>query len=56
MCPVCLATAALIAGSAASTGGLAAYLFRKLPESRARRDEREDAKGEVSPLSAARSS
>jgi hypothetical protein len=29
MCPVCLATAALIAGSATSTGGLAAIAIRK---------------------------
>ena len=29
MCPVCLATAALIAGSAGSTGGLAAIALRK---------------------------
>ena len=30
MCPVCLATAVLIAGSATSTGGLAAVAIRKL--------------------------
>jgi len=29
MCPVCIATAALIAGSATSTGGLAAVVMRK---------------------------
>lgn len=29
MCPMCLATAALIAGSATSTGGLAAIVSRK---------------------------
>jgi hypothetical protein len=29
MCPVCVATAALIAGSATSTGGLAAIVIRK---------------------------
>jgi hypothetical protein len=29
MCPVCLATAALIAGSATSTGGLAAMAIKK---------------------------
>lgn len=29
MCPVCLANAALIAGSATSTGGLAAIAIRK---------------------------
>ncbi len=30
MCPVCLTTAMLIAGSATSTGGLAAIVIRKL--------------------------
>jgi hypothetical protein len=30
MCPVCLATAALIAGSVTSSGGLAAVIVRKL--------------------------
>lgn len=30
MCPVCIATAALIAGSATSTGGLAALAAKKL--------------------------
>ncbi|MBB5318697.1 hypothetical protein HDF09_003396 [Edaphobacter lichenicola] len=30
MCPVCLATAALIAGSVTSSGGLAAIAIRKL--------------------------
>jgi hypothetical protein len=30
MCPVCIATAALIAGSATSTGGLAAVVIKKL--------------------------
>jgi hypothetical protein len=29
MCPVCIATAALIAGSAASTGGLTALVVKK---------------------------
>jgi hypothetical protein len=29
MCPVCIATAALIAGSATSTGGLAAVAVKK---------------------------
>jgi hypothetical protein len=29
MCPVCIATVALIAGSAASTGGLTALVFKK---------------------------
>jgi hypothetical protein len=29
MCPVCITTAVLIAGSATSTGGLAAIAFRK---------------------------
>jgi hypothetical protein len=29
MCPVCLTTAALIAGSVTSTGGLAAIAIRK---------------------------
>ena len=29
MCPMCLATAALIAGSATSTGGFAAIIIRK---------------------------
>jgi len=29
MCPACLATAMLIAGSVASTGGLAAIVIRK---------------------------
>jgi hypothetical protein len=29
MCPACLTTAALIAGSATSTGGLAAILIKK---------------------------
>jgi hypothetical protein len=29
MCPVCFATAVLIAGSAVSTGGLAAVAIRK---------------------------
>ena len=29
MCPMCLATAALIAGSATSTGGFAAIVIRK---------------------------
>jgi hypothetical protein len=30
MCPVCITTAALIAGSVTSTGGLAAVVIRKL--------------------------
>ena len=30
MCPVCLATAALFAGGAISTGGLTALLIKKL--------------------------
>ena len=30
MCPVCIATAVLIAGSAASGGGLAALAMKKL--------------------------
>ena len=30
MCPVCIATAALIASSAASTGGVAALVISKL--------------------------
>jgi hypothetical protein len=30
MCPVCLTTAALIAGSVTSTGGLAAVAIKKL--------------------------
>ena len=30
MCPVCLTTAALIAGSVTSTGGLAAIAIRKI--------------------------
>lgn len=30
MCPVCLTTAAILAGSATSTGGLAAVALRKL--------------------------
>jgi hypothetical protein len=30
MCPVCITTAALIAGSVTSTGGLAAIAIRKL--------------------------
>jgi hypothetical protein len=30
MCPVCLTTAVLIAGSATSTGGLAAIAIKKL--------------------------
>jgi len=30
MCPVCLATAAIIAGSATGTGGLAALLTRTI--------------------------
>ena len=30
MCPVCIATAVLIAGSASSTGGLAAIAIKKL--------------------------
>ena len=30
MCPVCIATAVLIAGSATSTGGLAAIAIKKL--------------------------
>jgi hypothetical protein len=30
MCPVCIATAALLAGSATSTGGLAALAMYKL--------------------------
>jgi hypothetical protein len=29
MCPVCIASAALIAGKAASTGGLAAFAVKK---------------------------
>jgi hypothetical protein len=29
MCPICITTAALIAGSATSTGGLAAIAIRK---------------------------
>ena len=37
MCPVCLATAAMIAGSATGTGGLAALVvntFRKKPDNK----------------------
>lgn len=30
MCPVCLSTAALIAGSVTSSGGLAAVVIKKL--------------------------
>jgi len=30
MCPVCITTAVLLAGSAGSTGGLAAVAIRKL--------------------------
>jgi len=30
MCPVCITTAVLIAGSATSTGGLAAVVMKKL--------------------------
>jgi len=30
MCPVCITTAVLLAGSAGSTGGLAAIAIRKL--------------------------
>jgi hypothetical protein len=30
MCPVCLATAMLIAGSATSTGGLTAFAIKKI--------------------------
>ena len=30
MCPVCLATGAVIAGSVATTGGLAALVFRSV--------------------------
>jgi hypothetical protein len=36
MCPVCLATAAIIAGSATGTGGLTALVARKF---RARKDD-----------------
>lgn len=31
MCPMCFATAALIAASAVSTGGLAAIILKKSP-------------------------
>jgi len=30
MCPVCIATAAVIAGSAASTGGIGAFIAAKI--------------------------
>jgi hypothetical protein len=30
MCPVCLATAAVIAGSATSTGGITAFVAQKI--------------------------
>jgi hypothetical protein len=35
MCPVCLATAVLIAGSAISTGGLATIVIRKFGDKNA---------------------
>ncbi|HEY4355835.1 MAG TPA: hypothetical protein VGN16_08820 [Acidobacteriaceae bacterium] len=35
MCPLCLSTAALIAGSVISTGGLAAFAIRKFGIKRA---------------------
>ena len=35
MCPVCITTAVLIAGSATSTGGLAAVVMKKLGVKRA---------------------
>jgi len=30
MCPICIATAAVIAGSAGGTGGLTAFFVRKI--------------------------
>ncbi len=30
MCPVCIATAAIIAGSATGTGGIAAFVAQKI--------------------------
>jgi hypothetical protein len=36
MCPLCLATAAVIAGKATSTGGLAAFVIRKFYPKRPR--------------------
>lgn len=34
MCPVCIATAAIIAGSASGTGGIAAFITRKFGRKR----------------------
>jgi hypothetical protein len=43
MCPVCLATAAAIAGSATGTGGLGAFLMQKLLRKKSnKRKETED--------------
>jgi hypothetical protein len=38
MCPVCLATAALIVGSTTSTGGLAVLLARKFRRKKVAKD------------------
>jgi hypothetical protein len=42
MCPVCVTTAALIAGSVTSTGGLTAIVIRKLGVKNASNDSRRD--------------
>ena len=39
MCPVCLATAAMIAGSIATTGGVAALMIKKIAGSAATRNK-----------------
>jgi hypothetical protein len=48
MCPVCLATAALIAGSVTSSGGLAALAIRKLG---VKVSQEESGAGEMAPRS-----
>jgi len=49
MCPVCLATAAIIAGSATGTGGLTALIARKFrkptPENKFPTTQQEDHDG-----------
>jgi hypothetical protein len=44
MCPVCLATAAVIAGSATGTGGLGAFIATKILRRKPRAPELTEAK------------
>lgn len=55
MCPACLATVAWITAGTASTGGLAAYLFRKIRRKSGAKDPAERVVSEEEWLKARRS-